>query len=65
MVTSNWNAKEGEEWTVPFGAGGGKVFHAGKQAMKLQAQVYYNAIAPTGAPDWTMQIQFVLLFPHK
>ncbi len=65
MVTSNWNAPSGEEWTVPFGAGGGKVFVAGSQAMKLQAQAYVNVIAPPGAPDWTLQIQYVLLFPHK
>ena len=65
MVTSNWNAPSGEEWTVPFGAGGGKVFVAGSQAMKLQTQVYFNVIAPPGAPDWTLQIQYVLLFPHK
>ena len=54
-----------DEWTVPVGAGGGKVFHAGKQAMKLQVQAYYNVIAPSGAADWTVQIQYVLLFPHK
>ena len=61
MITSNWNAPEGEQWTVPFGAGGGKVFVAGKQPMKLQAQAYVNAVAPPGAPDWTLQIQYVLL----
>ena len=65
MITANWNAPVGNEWTMPVGAGGGKVFHAGKQAMKLQGQVYYNAIAPPGAADWTFQIQYVLLFPHK
>jgi len=65
MITSNWNAPDGEQWTVPVGAGGGKVFHAGSQAMKLQGQFYYNAVAPTGAADYTFQIQYVLLFPHK
>ena len=65
MIAANWNAAEGQEWTVPVGAGGGKVFHAGSQAMKLQAQAYYNVVAPDGAANWTFQIQYVLLFPHK
>lgn len=65
IITANWNAPEGNEWTVPLGAGGGKVFHAGKQAMKLQAQYYYNVVHPPLAANWTLQIQYVLLFPHK
>jgi hypothetical protein len=65
MLTADWTAPEGEQWLIPVGAGGGKVFHAGSQAMKLQAQVYYNVVAPPGAADWTVQIQYVLLFPHK
>ena len=65
VITANWEASSGEKWTVPFGAGGGKVFVAGKQPMKLQVQAYVNAVAPAGAPDWTLQIQYVLLFPHN
>lgn len=65
MLTANWNAPEGEQWTVPVGAGFGKVFKAGNQSMKLQGEYYYNVVAPIGAPDWTIQILFVLLFPQK
>jgi hypothetical protein len=64
IVTADWTAPEGEQWLVPVGAGGGKVFHAGKQAMRLQAQGYYNVVAPTGSGEWTLQIMYVLLFPR-
>lgn len=65
IVTADWTAPEGEQWLVPVGAGGGKVFHGGNQAMKLQAQAYYNVATPTGGADWTFQVQYVLLFPRK
>lgn len=63
IVTADWTAVDGEQWVVPVGLGGGKVFHAGKQAMKLQVQVYNNIVAPTGSGEWTLQIMYVLLFP--
>ena len=63
MLVANNNAPEGEKWLVPVGLGGGKVFKAGSQPMKLQAQVYVNVVKPSGAADWTFQIQYVLLFP--
>lgn len=65
MMTANWYAPEGDEWVIPLGAGGGKVFSVRKQSMKLQAQLYYNVVAPPGSADMTVQIQYVLLFPHK
>lgn len=63
MLTANQNALGGAEWIIPVGAGGGKVFKAGGQPMKLQAQFYYNVERPTGIADWTFQVQYVLLFP--
>ena len=63
MMVSNNNAPEGQQWLVPVGLGGGKVFHIGSQPMKLQAQAYVNVVKPSGAADWTFQIQYVLLFP--
>ena len=63
MMVANNNAPEGEQWLVPVGLGGGKVFKVGSQPMKLQLQFYNNVVKPEGAADWTIQIQYVLLFP--
>ena len=63
IITSNWEADTGEQWTVPFGGGGGKVFRIGKQPMNINTQVFYNVETPTNGPElqWRFQIQF--LFP--
>lgn len=33
IITANWEASSGNEWTVPFGGGVGKIFRIGKQPM--------------------------------
>ena len=63
IITANWNAPEGNKWTVPFGLGGGKVFRAGKLPMNAQGQVFYNAVSPDIGPDWTLRLQIQMLFP--
>lgn len=65
ILTSNWNSKSGEQWIVPFGAGGGKVFKIGKQPVNINAQTYYNAVRPDGWGDWQFRFQLQLLFPKK
>jgi len=64
-IVANFNAPDGEQWTVPFGLGGGKVTHFGSRPVKLQLQYYYNAIRQTGAAKSTLQITMVFLFPPK
>ncbi len=63
--TANWKADNNNRWTIPFGGGGGKIFHVGKQALNFQTQAFYNAERPAGAADWTLRIQLVFLFPGK
>jgi hypothetical protein len=63
MITSNWEAKESQRWTVPLGGGGGRAFRVGSQAMNVQMQVFRNITKPTDAGDWTLRLQFQLLFP--
>jgi hypothetical protein len=65
IMTANWNAADGQQWIIPFGAGVGKVFKIGKQPMNLNAQVYYNAVTPTGVGEWQSRIQLQFLFPKK
>jgi hypothetical protein len=63
MITANWNAPEGERWSVPFGAGFGRVVALGGQPVRFQAAGYWYAVSPTGGPEWSLQAQVTLLFP--
>jgi len=35
----------------------------GKLPVDIKAQAFWNAEKPEGAADWTLQLQFKLLFP--
>ena len=63
IITANWEASSDDRWTVPIGGGVGKIFHIGTQAVNFSTQLYYNAIKPDVVGDWTLRIQFQLMYP--
>ena len=63
IMTANWLAAPGQQWTVPVGGGFGRVFKVGDQPVNAQIAGYYNAIHPTGTSDWQMRATIALLFP--
>ena len=63
IITADWTAESGEKWTVPFGAGVGKIAHIGNLPVDMQAQLFYNVVSPTFGGDWTLRLQFKMLFP--
>ncbi len=63
IITANWEAESGQQWTVPFGGGVGKLVRIGKTPVDLQVQAFYNVIKPDFAGDWNTRLQFKLLFP--
>lgn len=63
IITANWEAEEGQQWTVPFGIGIGKLFKAGKLPLNCSAQYYYNVVTPDYGPDWMLRLQVQMLFP--
>ncbi len=65
IITVNWLAAPGQQWTVPVGGGFGRVFRLGEQPVNASIQAYYNAIRPTGASDWQLRTSIALLFPVK
>jgi opacity protein-like surface antigen len=65
IITSNWLAASGERWTVPVGGGFGRVFKIGDQPVNASLAGYYNAIRPTGTPNWQLRASLALLFPVK
>ena len=65
VITSNWLAASGQQWTVPIGGGFGRVFRVGDQPVNASIAGYYNAIRPAGAADWQLRASVALLFPVK
>ena len=65
VITSNWLAASGQQWTVPVGGGFGRVFRVGEQPVNASIAGYYNAIRPTGTGSWQLRFQLALLFPVK
>lgn len=64
VITSNWQAPSGNQWTVPLGGGVGKIFSIGKQAMNTRIEAYSNVEKPEGAPDWVLSWTLQFLFPR-
>lgn len=62
IITANWAASS-DQWTVPLGGGGGRVFNIGSQPVNVSLQAFWNAVKPEGAADWTLRAQLTLLFP--
>ena len=63
IITVNWEADSDDHWTVPFGAGAGKLFFLGALPINTQVGAYYNAVKPDIGPDWQFRIQMQTLFP--
>ena len=63
IVTANWKADHGNRWTVPVGAGIGKIFHLGRLPVNTQASAYYNVERPDLGARWQLRLQIQCMFP--
>ena len=63
IITANWKAASQNIWTVPVGAGVGRIFKLGLQPVNLSAQFYGNALHPVNGSSWGMRLQLAFLFP--
>jgi hypothetical protein len=50
IITADWLA--GQQWTVPFGGGLGRVFRIGDQPINTEIQAFYNVVRPDEAAHW-------------
>jgi hypothetical protein len=65
IITANWVAKPGQQWTVPFGGGFGRVFRIEGQAINASIAAYYNAVRPNEGARWQLRAQLSFLFPTR
>jgi hypothetical protein len=63
IITANWDADSGNQWTVPVGAGIGHIFHVGKLPVNAQIGGYYNIIRPDNGPTFQLRVQVQFMFP--
>lgn len=63
VITANWEASSGNEWTVPIGGGVGRVFKIGDQPINSRLEFYSNVVQPDGAPDWNVTFTWQFMFP--
>ena len=63
ILTVNWKAPSGQQWTVPVGGGVGKIFHFGELPVNSQIGAYYNVERPDNGAEWQLRIQVQLMFP--
>lgn len=57
ILTADWKAASGQQWVVPFGAGGGKIVHLGELPLNLSAAAHYNVVHPDVGPLWQLRLQ--------
>jgi hypothetical protein len=63
ILTVDWKADSGQQWTVPLGGGVGKIFHFGKLPVNTQVSAYYNVVKPDFGANWQIRAQVQLMFP--
>lgn len=65
IITANWEADSGDQWTVPFGGGVGKLVKHGKLPVDYKLTAYWNAEKPDFGPDWQLQFTIKFLLPKS
>ena len=66
IITVDWTADSGDQWTVPLGAGGGKVIMlGGKLPLNVQTGLYYNVVKPDFGPEMQWRLQVQILIPKS
>lgn len=64
-ITANWDAADGQKWTVPVGGGISRTLVFNKQPMTLGFQYYYNPVRPDNGASTTVRFVVAFIFPQK
>jgi hypothetical protein len=65
LNTADWDAEDGQQWTVPLGMGISKTTVFSGRPISLAAQYYYNVKRPDGAAATQLRLNVALLFPIR
>ena len=65
ILTANWNAESGQQWTVPVGLGITRTTVFNGRPIQLGIQYYHNVSRPDGSPATQLRMVVSLLYPTK
>ncbi|MEB3265100.1 MAG: neuromedin U [Cyanobacteriota bacterium] len=70
ILTNDWTVERGKGWTVPLGAGIGRLFRMGDQPFNASLHAYANVVQPKVLGerllgDLTLRLQIQALFPIR
>jgi hypothetical protein len=64
IITANWEAESGNQWTVPLGLGAGKLVKlGGKLPVNLNANYFFNVVTTEPGPQWQIRVLASVLLP--
>ena len=63
IITANWNASSGNEWTIPLGVGVTRTTVFNRRPMNIGVQYYANVDRPEGSAAQTLRFTVSFLFP--
>ena len=61
-LSHSWEAKSGEDWTVPLGGGLRRLFYLGDQKMGFQTQIFSYVARKPADPEWEVRMTIEFLF---
>jgi hypothetical protein len=64
IITANWDAPDGNEWTVPLGIGLTRTTVFNHRPMNIGINYYYNVERPDGGPGQQLRLIVALLYPR-
>jgi hypothetical protein len=65
IITANWDAPSGEEWTVPLGGAITKTTAFNGRPLSLGVHYYHNLDHPTAAAADLFRLQISFLYPSR
>jgi len=65
VISANWNAASGQEWTVPLGFGITRTTVFSGRPMNIGAQYYYNVVRPDAGAGQQLRFTISLLYPTR
>ena len=63
LISANWDADSGNQWTVPLGLGITKTTVFKGRPMNIGLQYYYNVERPDGSAASTLRFVLAFLYP--
>jgi hypothetical protein len=63
-ITANWDASDGNAWTVPLGLGLTRTVVFNRRPMNLGVSYYYNVERPDGVAGQQLRFIVTLLYPR-